>query len=110
MHWKRGDSMGKLLIDLKKVITSENQKMAISLLIFLMMLFLALVLISWLAGYWLNALYGYKFEINSCWQGVGAVVAGLGGVAALAGSAWIKLWIDSKYNSVLGEKPEGGKE
>lgn len=94
----------------RKLVTVENQKMVITVLIILMMIFLCTVMASWLAGYWANALLGYKFEISSCWQGVGVVVTGLGGVAALAGSAWIKLWIDSKYNSVLGEKPEGGKE
>lgn len=93
---------------IKAIVTAENQKLAITLLILIMMMFLCFVMFSWGMGYWLNSLYGYKFEINSCWQGVGVVVTGLGGVAALAGSAWVKHWIDSKYNSEIGNMP--GKE
>lgn len=95
----------KFIISIKKCVTAEMQKVVITALIIVMMIFLCLVMASWLAGYWANALWGYKFEIGSCWQGVTAVVAGLGGVAALAGSAWAKHWIDSKYNSEIGEQP-----
>ena len=92
-------------MSLKDLLKPEGQKLVITALILVMMLFLCFVMFSWLAGYWLNATRDMHFEINSCWQGVGVVVTGLGGVAALAGSAWCKHWIDSKYNSAEGEKP-----
>ena len=75
------------------------------MLVCFMMLFLTAVMMSWLYGYWSNALSGTKFELNSCWQGIGTVVTGLGGVAGLAGVAWSKYHIDSKYNSPAGIKP-----
>lgn len=68
-------------------------------MIVLMLFFLCLVLTSWIIGYWSNALYGTKFELNSCWTGVGVVVTGLGGVAALAKAAWTKYGTDSQFNS-----------
>ena len=89
----------------KSIVTTENQKLVITMLILVMMVFLCLVMGSWLFGYWANAIWGYHFEIGSCWQGIGVVITGLGGVAALAGSAWAKHYIDSKYNSEEGEMP-----
>jgi hypothetical protein len=74
----------------------------IILMVVLMLLFLCLVLMSWLIGYWANALYGTRFELNSCWTGVGVVVTGLGGVAALAKTAWTKYGADSQFNSLQG--------
>ena len=56
------------------------------------------ILISWGVGYYANAIFGYKFEINSCWQGVSAVGVGLVGL--------LKWLIDSVNNSPKGEKPE----
>lgn len=78
------------------------------MLVCVMMLFLTTVMVSWLYGYWSNALTGTKFELGSCWQGIGTVVTGLGGVAGLAGVAWSKYHIDSKYNSPAGIKPPTG--
>ncbi|SFM41464.1 hypothetical protein [Pelosinus propionicus] len=69
-------------------------------MVVLMLLFLCLVLMSWLIGYWANALYSTKFDLNSCWTGVGVVVTGLGGVAALAKAAWTKYSTDSQFNSL----------
>ena len=68
--------------------------------------FVSLIAFSWLFGYWSNALYGTKFELNSCWQGITAVITGMGGVAALAKAAWTKYRTDSEFNSKAGEKPE----
>lgn len=70
-----------------------------------MMAFLVLVLVSWLIGYWENALYHMSFELESCWSGVATVGTGLGSVAALATTAWAKYHTDSKYNSQEGEPP-----
>lgn len=57
----------------------------------------ALVLASWLYGYWSNGLYGTKFEIDSCWQGLSACGVGLIGLFK-----WI---VDSSKNSPIGEYP-----
>lgn len=61
-------------------------------------LFAALtVLLSWLVGYWLNGLYGMKFDINSCWQGISACGMGLVGL--------MKWLVDSTKNSPAGMPP-----
>ncbi len=88
--------------------TNWAQKEWLAIVIFSVMVamfFLYIVLISWVAGYWLKALYGMNFELNSCWQGVTAVGAALGLIAALAKAAWSKYSTDSQYNSKAGEKP-----
>lgn len=74
-------------------------------LLLIMMLFICAVMFSWLFGFWSNALYGTHFELSSCWQGVGVIVTGLGGVAALAKAAWSKYSTDSRFNSELGVMP-----
>jgi hypothetical protein len=56
-----------------------------------------LVLGSWLFGYWSNGLYGTKFEIDSCWQGLSACGVGLIGL--------FKWLVDSSKNSPEGEFP-----
>lgn len=56
-----------------------------------------LVLASWLYGYWSNGLYGTKFEIDSCWQGLSACGVGLIGL--------FKWLVDSSKNSPVGEFP-----
>ena len=70
-----------------------------------MLMFLMLVLLSWLIGYWTNAIYHTQFELESCWSGVVAIGTGLGSVAALATAAWAKYHTDSKYNSDDGNPP-----
>lgn len=65
-------------------------------------LFAALVvLLSWLIGYWLNGLYGMKFDINSCWQGISACGMGLVGL--------MKWLVDSTKNSPAGQYPAQNK-
>ena len=56
-----------------------------------------LVLTSWLYGYWSNGLYGTRFEIDSCWQGLSACGVGLIGL--------FKWLVDSSKNSPVGEYP-----
>lgn len=77
------------------------QTKQVGVLMTFLMFFLGLVMMSWLFGYWSNGLYGTRFEINSCWQGLAGIVTGLGGLATMAA----KYYIDSKYNSTEGEKP-----
>lgn len=71
----------------------------------IMMVFLVAVMVSWLVGYWANALYGMHFELSSCWSGIGVVVTGLAGVVALAGACWTKYHTDSKFNTPAGLPP-----
>lgn len=70
-----------------------------------MIFFLCAIIVSWLIGYWANALYEMKFELNSCWSGVSAVAAGIVTIVGLAKAAWTKYGLDSKYNSEEGVIP-----
>lgn len=57
-----------------------------------------LLFIFWSVGYWANAIFDTKFDLQSCW----------GGVAALGGSgtlAVLKYFADSWLNTERGEKP-----
>lgn len=85
-----------------KSFIKEVQTKQLGLLMTFLMGILGLVMLSWLFGYWSNGLYGTHFEINSCWQGLAGIVTGLGGLATMAA----KYYIDSRYNSNDGEKPE----
>ena len=85
-----------------KSFIKEVQSKQVGLLMTFLMGILGLVMLSWLFGYWSNGLYGTHFEINSCWQGLAGIVTGLGGLTTMAA----KYYIDSKYNSNNGEKPE----
>ena len=82
------------------------QTKQIGILVTIMMGFLTLVMLSWLYAFWSNGLNGTHFELGSCWQGISAVVAGMTGIAALAGSKYASYYLDSKYNSEEGVKPE----
>ena len=66
-------------------------------IVFMMMLTLFFV---WLFAFFANGLYGYKFDLSSCWAGIGAI-------ATAAATGWGKWIIDSKYNTNQGEKPNG---
>ena len=56
----------------------------------------------WAIGYFMNALYGYHFELQSCWGGFSAV----GGAGTLAA---VKYIMDSWKNTPEGEAPSYGK-
>lgn len=60
---------------------------------------LLFLFIFWAVGYFMNGLYGYKFQLDSCWAGLTAV--GSAGVLSL-----LKWLIDSIYNSDKGSMPE----
>ena len=75
--------------------------------------FLYIIGFCWLFGYWANALKGLKFDLGSCWQGIGIVVGGFGSIVAMAKACWTKddidtkkYDIDSKYNSITGQMPK----
>ena len=38
-------------------------------MVIVMLLFVCLIMFSWLYGYWSNALYNTKFDLSSCWSG-----------------------------------------
>lgn len=77
----------------------------IAILAVVLFVLLVVIVLSWLYGFWSNGLCGTKFEINSCWQGVSAVGAGIVTVVGLAKAAWTKYGLDSKYNSPEGQRP-----
>lgn len=83
----------------------DNWLALIIIMSIVMMIFLCLVMVSWLYGYWANALWGMKFDLSSCWSGVTVVVTGLGGMVALAKACWTKYGMDSRYNSNPGCPP-----
>lgn len=67
--------------------------------------FILFVLISWGVGFYLNGLYGFKFDLGSIWQGLGACVTAIGSLMTMAGVNLGKQYIDSRFNSPPGEKP-----
>ncbi len=77
----------------------------ITLIGLLVCAFILFVLISWGIGYYLNGFYGYKFELGSIWQGLGACVTAIGSLLTMAGVNLGKQYIDSRFNSPPGEKP-----
>ena len=83
----------------------SNWLALIAILAVVLFVLLVVIVLSWLYGFWSNGLYGTKFEINSCWQGVSAVGAGIVTVVGLAKAAWTKYGLDSKYNSPEGQRP-----
>ena len=65
-----------------------------STMIMVLILFLLFCL-----GYICNGFWGYQFDLNTIWTGLGAISA-----ASITGLG--KYFLDSKYNTKDGEKPE----
>ena len=84
----------------------QNLRGFLVLALFCLVGFLSLVLLSWLVGFWMNGLYGFHFELQSCWSGLGAIAAGAGSVLAMAGINMGRHYIDSKFNSQIGHRPD----
>lgn len=85
------------------------QKNWLALVIFLTlvwMFFLVAVVCSWLFGFWLNGLYGYKFELSSAWTGVGAIAAAFAAILSLSKTSWTKWQTDSDKNSEETKQPD----
>lgn len=59
----------------------------------------------YLYAFFRNGHYGERYDLASCWAGVGAI-------AAAAATGWGKWIVDSKLNSVDGQMPakQGGKD
>lgn len=52
--------------------------------------------VCWVAGFWLNGLYGKQFDLASAWAGIGAIATSAGvGIAKFLG--------DSVWNSPRGQ-------
>ena len=83
----------------------KNWLALVIMLSVIMMIFLCLILCSWLYGYWSNALSDTRFELMICWSCVSAVAGGLAGIVGLAKAAWTKYGMDSRYNSPVGAMP-----
>ena len=69
-----------------------------------------LVLFSWFIGFYANGFYGFKFDLGSVWQGLGACVTAISGLLTVAGVQLGKHYVDSRYNSQAGEKPKSKGE
>ena len=77
-----------------------------------------IVLLTWLflfafsclVGFWLNGLFGFKFEIMACVTGIGAITTGVGTLWVTAKGVMDKYRIDSELNSKQGEKPDEVKK
>ena len=80
------------------------EKLIILIGVFIMF-FILFVLLSWGVGYYANGFYGFKFDLGSIWQGLGACVAAISGLLTLAGVDLAKHYINSKFNSPNGENP-----
>lgn len=77
----------------------------VTLIGLLICVFILFVLFSWGVGYYMNGLAGYKFDLGSIWQGLGACVTAIGSLMTMAGVNLGKQYIDSRFNSPPGEKP-----
>lgn len=59
--------------------------------------------VIYLVAFFANGLFSTKFDLTSCWTGVGAI-------ATAAATGYSKWWTDSKYNSSLEKMPTSGGE
>ncbi len=69
-----------------------------------------LVLFSWFVGFYANGFWGMKFDLGSVWQGLGACVTAISGLLTVAGVQLGKHYVDSRYNSAVGEKPTSRRD
>ena len=81
------------------------EKLIILIGVFIMF-FILFVLMSWGVGYYANGFFNMKFDLSSIWQGLGACVAAITGLLTLAATSLAKLYVNSRYNSPQGEKPQ----
>ena len=88
------------VLDIANWSKKHLEKLIILIGVFIMT-FILFVLLSWGIGY-----YGMKFDLGSIWQGLGACVAAITGLLTLAATSLAKLYVNSRYNSPSGEKPQ----
>jgi len=94
--------------------SQKNWLSIVTVLTLVESLFLCLVLISWLIGYYCNALLDTKFDLQSCLSGVTIIGASFISTIGLAGAGWVKRKEDvkeyairSEFNSIVGIEPSG---
>jgi len=61
---------------------------------------------SLLAGYWLNGLYGMKFELSAAYGFLGIMATAITTLGTMAYNIQSKYKIDSTFNSKEGELPK----
>ena len=93
------------ILNLANWANDHLEKLIILIGVFILF-FVLFVLASWGVGYYANGFYGYKFDLGSIWQGLGACVAAISGLLTMAGVDLAKRYINSKYNSAPGESPK----
>lgn len=90
----------------------KNMLTAITALILIWTGFLLIVGISWVIGYYSNALYNMHYDLNSCVSSLSIVGSALGSILMLVAANYLKerentkrYNIDSIYNSKVGRSP-----
>lgn len=64
------------------------------------------VVLSWGVGFWIEGFFRGRFDLASCWVGVGAIGAvGLTEVGKEA-AAWATYYVKSKFNTPQGQDPD----
>ena len=76
----------------------------------MLLMWLFLLMLSFLIGFWSNGLFGTRFEIGACITGIGAIATGVGTLWVTAKGVMDKYRIDSELNSKQGEKPDEVKK
>ena len=84
----------KLILDLVDFTFEFVRKYILEII---MLMFITLFVV-WLTTYIANGYFGYRFELNSCWNGFGAI----GGAGFLAA---VRYCMDSWHNSPKGMAP-----
>ena len=93
------------IVNLAKWAKSHASEL-VTLIGLLVCVFVLFVLLSWGVGYYMNGLLGYKFDLGSVWQGIGACAAAVGSLLTMAGMNLGRKYIDSKFNSPTGVAPK----
>ena len=93
------------ILDLANWSKKHLEKLIILIGVFIVA-FILFVLLSWGIGYYANGFFGMKFDLGSIWQGLGACVAAITGLLTLAATSLAKLYVNSRYNSPQGERPQ----
>ena len=90
------EALYKFLYYVKIEINKIEWRQLISFMIFLLFIYFSI-------GYFLNGLFRLSFDINACWTGIGL----------LSTTTIFKIgkhYINSKYNSKIGEVPKKNEE
>ena len=86
----------------------SNQQTLLLLTAAVIMVFTLIWCTSLLVGYWLNGLYGMKFELSAAYGFLTIMVTGITTLGTMAYNIQSKYKIDSTFNSKEGELPKYG--